>query len=99
MQTANTTSCNVPTCGTGNNYLAAVSFNYAAGTSFNDTATAAQRAFSSGAFQVHTGAWDAAQGKQALFICVQHSQLPAPPASCMRLLNSSLAGTHSTSLQ
>ena len=52
MQIANTTSCNVTTCGTGNNYLAAVSFNYAAGTSFNNTATAGQRAYSSGAFQV-----------------------------------------------
>ena len=56
MQIANTTSCNVTTCGTGNNYLAAVSFNYAAGTSFNNTATAAQRAYSSGAFQVRSRA-------------------------------------------
>ena len=52
VQVANTSSCNTSTCGTGYNYLAALSFNYPTGSSFNNTATAAQRAFSSGAFQV-----------------------------------------------
>ena len=51
-QAAGTASCTTQICGTSNTYLASVSFSYAASTSFNSTAASAQRAYSSGAFQV-----------------------------------------------
>ena len=82
MQAAGSSSCSVAACGTGNNFLASVSFSYAAGTSFNATAASAQRAYSSGALQV--------------LPCTQqwaHGSLQAPAAGCICRVSSSTAGS------
>ena len=52
---ASLTVCTGSSCGTGNTYLAAISFAYS-GVAFIDIATAAERAFKSGSFQVTSGA-------------------------------------------
>ena len=38
-------------CGSGNKYLAVISFNYGSGTSFISVATAAEQAYTSGSYQ------------------------------------------------